>query len=279
MGFWQDFTGATARKQAQRGYDASKGMIDKGYADSKGYLDTGYGDAKNALLSGSADLTAGYTDAAGAVNSGYDTAGSQINALLTGGGYGNAQRMYGNAVGVNGRDAQVAAGQQFEQFDPFRQGNEDRATNALLRAFAGRGIADSGASRLASARASQERGSQDWSAWLDRLAGLGSQGNQLAMSQAQLGVDRGNALAGIHANRGQGLAGQNALLAGYGMTHGGAQAGLATDYANTSAGNRINLGNAKAQAASSGVNNLLGLAGLGLQGWGTWKGLPGAVKT
>lgn len=263
MGFWDDFTGKTAKKEAQRGYDASSGMLKKGYDDSTGYINSGYQKGTNALLDASGNYQSAYDDASGMAQRGYD----QSMATMDRFGGANGGRMYADALGANGLQAQQQFGANFEASDPFRAANEDRATNALLRSMQARGRSDGGLARIAAARGSLERGSQDYNSYLNRLQGLQQVGMQQAGMQYGFGNDQANRRTGL----GQNLAGNNVLLANAGIQQGGQLAGLSTDYANTSAGNRINLGNARAQASQSGVNNLMNLAGVALSAFG---GMP-----
>lgn len=261
MGFWQDLTGQTAKKNAKEGYAASSGMLKTGYDDSTGYINTGYSKGSNALLDAAGNYQSAYNDASGMAQGGYNASMQTIDGMMGANGGGNAGRMYADALGANGLEAQQGFGANYAASDPFRQGNEDRATNALMRSMQARGMADSGLSRIAAARGSLERGSQDWGNYLDRLRGLGDQNQQLGMQKAGMQYGFGNNQADRRTGLGQNLAGNNVLLANAGIQQGGDLAGLATDYAHTSAGNRINLGNALTQASQSGVNNMMNIAG------------------
>lgn len=253
MGFWQDFTGQTAKKEAKNAYNDSNSLVGTGYADAKGAIHSGYSDAQNSLAGGRADLTAGY-DAASGMN---NAAIGNYSKLLSNGGYDRAASMYGDALGAHGLGAQQAFGANYAASDPFRAANEDRANNTLMRGYAARGMMDSGEARLASARASEQRGSQDYGSYLDRLMGLSSQGAQIHQNQAGMQQSAGQMRYGY----GQDLAGNNAGRGNLYVGQGNTLAGMATDNANTLAGNRINYGNARTQAANSGVNNLMNLAG------------------
>jgi hypothetical protein len=131
---------------------------------------------------------------------------------------------YGDALGLNGQDKQqAAAGNYFN--DPAFAGQESLAQNRMLRMLNARGVSDSGAANLAQARVMQE----NYGNYLNRLAGYGQQGQQAAGVQSQLQATMGD-------NR-----------YGYGATR---------------AGMDINYGNAMAQTRSTGLNNLMGIAGM-----------------
>jgi hypothetical protein len=113
-------------------------------------------------------------------------------------------------------------------------GMEDLAQNRLLRSLNARGVSDSGQQRLASARVQQE----NYGNYLNRLMGLGQQGQQVAGAQSGL----------------QAQMGDNAM--GYGATR---------------AGQAINYGNAVADARGIGMNNVLGVLGTGAKAYGAYK--------
>ena len=190
------------------------------------------------------DLQRGYQESQGfldrgrqqadtALTQGRDTATNYLQPYMQGGQRG--QTAYENTLGLNGREAQ---GQQFGdwQADParaYRDQNNLLQMNALMRRYnAGGAGVNSGAAVLGAGRLATEQFNNDWTNYQNRLQGLGQQGGQYA-------AQAGNWAYGT----GQGLANN------------------ATNYANTSAGNRINIANGMAQASTSGVNNLLGLAG------------------
>jgi len=192
------------------------------------------------------DLKAGKSAADNALATGYQ--GAQAN-------YGNAQSMYapyaqqgqqansmyGNALGLNGVQAQKDFGSNYAASDPFREQNADFANAGLMRQWNARGMADSGASRLAVSRASLERGSQDYGNYLNRLQGAGQQGFQATGAQAGLEQGKGD---------------------------------LATGYGQTRAGNEINYSNALAQSRSTGINNILNVAGTVAKVAGAAYGMP-----
>lgn len=166
----------------------------------------------------------------------YGTATSRLDPYAATGAAGNA--MYADAIGLNGQPAQQGVVDNF-MHDPFRDENGRLADDALVRSFTARGMGDSGASRLAVARGNLERGSTDWNKWLDRINGVGTQGQAAATGQAQLDAGLGNMEFGLGTTR---------------------------------AGNEINYGNAMAGSRNIGINNIMGLASTAIgaftPGWG-----------
>lgn len=200
MSFWGDFTGASARKDLKKANTAATGFIDEG------------------LSSGVAD---------------YERGRSRFDPYATGGG--NAFNALLNATGVNGADAQRGFIDGYMD-DP----TQELSQNAVARAMAARGLTDSGASRLASARVWQE----GYGNHLNRLMSIGQQGQQAAGSQA--GIDTGI---------------------------GDMRFGTGQLKANTATG----FGNAMANTRSIGVNNLMNIAGTAAKAYGAYKmPTPGA---
>lgn len=186
-------------------------------------------DLAKAKQQSDAALKSGYDNANGYYGQAYDLYSPYAKSGQT------ASTMYNNALGVNGTDAQKQFMDGYKSYDPFRQENEDYATNSLLRGYRAQGMVDSGTSALAAARASLQRGSQDYNSYLDRLNGVGQQGYQATGQQA--GIRSG-------------------------------QADLAYGYGSQTAGNDINYGNAMAASRSTGINNLIGLLGAGAKAYG-----------
>lgn len=196
MGWWSDFTGKTAKRAAEEANARATSYLETGRNEALGAMNKGYGDAQNYL-------------------SPYAQQGAASNKL------------YSDALGVNGYGAQQAFGQHYAASDPFRKQNEDFATNAIMRRYNAMGSANSGAAQLAAARALAERGSQDYNAYLSRLGGFAQQGQGIGLAQSGLAANQGNALGNLY-----------------------------TGYAGQQAGNAINLGNAQAQASQIFGNNL-----------------------
>lgn len=134
-----------------------------------------------------------------------------------------ANRLYGHAIGL-GTDEERAAAQSRYFSDPAMSAVLGQQSNALLRQLNARGNTYGGKAALAGARV----GLENYGGWLNRLSDQGQQGGQYAGQQAGIRMGQGD------------------LDYGYGATK---------------AGNEINFGNAMAQSRSTGVNNLLNLAG------------------
>ena len=191
-------------------------------------------DLQSAHDTASRELSNGYNESAGIGRDYYQQAMGQLQPWQQSGQRANA--LYDNALGSNGAGAQKQFMDQYQQ-DPFRAGNEERATESLRRTWNARGMDTSGNALLASARASQERGSQDYNGYLDRLRGQAGQGAQFAQYGAGLTSQTGNALMGHRM--------------GYGQQQ---------------AGNEISYGNAQAAARGIGWQNFTNLAGAAAKG-------------
>lgn len=137
----------------------------------------------------------------------YAGTGTQANAL------------YSSALGLNGADAQRQFLENY-QADP----TQDYQQQAVARQMAARGMLDSGASRLASARVWNE----NYGNHLNRLFGASQQGMQAAGQQGQYDVGEGDMIFGTSQLR---------------------------------ANNQINKANALAASKQAGVNNLISAAG------------------
>jgi hypothetical protein len=205
-GFFSDFLGKSQQKDLANSKAQADAALGQGYGTAQGNYKTAQG-----------------------MYDPYRQQGQQANAL------------YGNALGLNGVDAQKAFGANFAASDPFRQQNADFANNSLMRQYNARGMGNSGTAALATQRASLERGSQDYNNYLNRLQGQGQQGFQATGAQAGLEQGMGD---------------------------------LAYGYGQQQAGNAINYGNALAQSRSIGVNNLMGMGGLALKAAGAAYGMP-----
>lgn len=186
--------------------------INRANAQANGYLDTGYNSA----------------------NADYGTAINNYNPYVQQGGAANT--FYGNALGLNGQDAQNQSLQTLTS-NPLFQGELGQQSNALLRTLNAQGNSGGGKAQLAGQRVFQ----QNASSWLDKYNQLGQQGLQATGQQS-------NALMG--------------------------RADLASNYATAKAGNSINYGNALASSRSTGINNLLSLGGLAINA--ATPGLGGA---
>lgn len=137
-----------------------------------------------------------------------------------------SQSFYDNLLGLNGADAR-AESQGVITSDPLFQGQLGQNSNAMLRHLNARGASAGGQAALAGQRVLQST----YGDWMDRYRTGGAQG-----------LNATNAMAGYQAGRGD-------LSYGYGATR---------------AGHETNFGNAMAQSRSIGINNLLGVASLGV---------------
>ena len=157
------------------------------------------------------EINSGYAQADQYAGQGYGASQARFQPYAEQGQRGN--QAYGNALGLNGQEAQQGAYQQFQN-DPFlayaRQ-NSGNEVNAIFKRYGAQGMANSGASGLAVSRAAGERANSDVNNWLSRLQGVGQQGVQVAGQQAGLdqnyyggmsdrAVGRTNALVGNDTN-------------------------------------------------------------------------------
>lgn len=154
-----------------------------------------------------------YQQASGRLDPYADT-GTQANAL------------YSAALGLNGADAQRSFLDDYQE-DPTQQYQQQ----AVARQMAARGMLDSGASRLASARVWDE----GYGNHLNRLLGVSQQGMQAAGQQGQFDVGEGDMIFGTR---------------------------------QLQANNQISKANALAQSKQAGLNNLIGVGGLALKATG-----------
>lgn len=256
MSFWGEFDGSSAAKRIGR----AQQTVDQTTRGS-------YNDARTSANRGMAGFNRDMGRARGAINQGVDRASQTVNQGLgqaqgTLQPYqqqgGHASALYGRHLGLEGQEAQRQAVQSFTA-DPFRQFNEDNATNAILRGFNARGMVDSGASRLASARASQETGTRDYNAFLDRLAGQQSMGANMATNAAGMQMDASGRIGGMQYGGGNTISSLYGQQAGQRYNHGMMQGQLAIGQGEALNSNLINSTNAQNAARAQGVNNIVGL--------------------
>lgn len=161
------------------------------------------------------------------------------------------QTAYEDSLGLNGAQGGQNALMMYQNGrNPYLDYEQDMAQRGLDRAANARGMSRSGVSQLAAARARQGLGYQDYQGWQNRLMGVGQQGFQADQARAGIAQQAGQYAADSYAGQGQQLA-----------------------------GNAINYSNALAQSRNTGINNLLGVAGLGLKatGWGGFGASPRGV--
>lgn len=192
-------------------------------------------DLQDANQRATANLQQGWDQGSQEVRQGTQQGIGYLNPYMQQGGQANA--LYGRFLGLNGAEDQRAAMGQYQTSDPFRQSNEDMGNRALSRRYAGMGMLDSGASRLAMSRANLERGSQDYGNYMNRLAGAGQQGMGAAQAAGGMASNSGNLLGQMRFGLGQ-----------------------------QQAGNDISFGNAMAANRNTGMQNLLGVGGVVARG-------------
>lgn len=185
------------------------------------------------------DISKAYKKASGEIakgyeglQSGYGEAIGTIDPYAQQGGAANA--FYYDLLGLNGPEARAAA-QQTIASDPAYQGQLAQDSNALLRALNARGQSAGGLSALTGARVGQE-GYQNW---INRYRDAGQQGFQAAGAKAGLQQGLGDAAYG----------------------YGGTLANMA-----------IGKGQAMGATRNTGMNNLLGVLGTGLNAYSTFMG-------
>lgn len=169
--------------------------------------------------------------ALGAINTGESTALDFLQGGREGGLAALSQLM--NAVGVNG----VPAQQQFHddfQDDPGFNAELDARLDAVGRSASSRGLSFSGRTLSALADEGQQFRRSAFNDRLDRLSGLSSLGQQAAGQSAGIVTNNANQRAGIELNTGQALG-----------------------------NNQLNLASGLSSTRSAGLNNAIGLAGLG----------------
>lgn len=190
--------------------------------------------ATDAYNRNSREMQTGYQNSLGYQNQGYQSAVNRLAPYEAAGRQG--QTAYSNMLGLNGADAQRGARAGYEGWNPFLGNDLSMADKAISRRSASMGMMDSGLNALARNRAGIEMGSRDFYNYNDRLQGMGQQGFQAANMLA--GYDQGNAqnLIGI----------ENALR-------------------NGNVQNSTQFGNAQSAANQGFLNNVLGIAGLGIQ--------------
>lgn len=223
-GFFSNLTGGKSRDDATAGHTAYRKTVGQ-YA----------GRARNAL-----------TEAR-------DSAISRMNPYAEYGQTGlGANKLYGDAIGLNGADARSAAFDTFQNDNPFlayANQNNPYVLRDVDRTFAARGMAGSGANMLAQKRVAGEMARDDVSDFLNRLQGYGNQATQL----------------------GYGATGQQA---GYDYNTGNALANLETNTGNAIASSHLNNALYNANTRSTGVNNLMRFGDLAVRAASAAMGMP-----
>lgn len=205
-----DLTGSKARQDLQQSYADSSRMLDQGYNEARDLGERYYGDAQSRLDP-------------------YSQAGV------------NANRVIGNALGINGRDAQAGYFRDF-QTDPGFQESVNYGIRGLDRSAAARGGLYSGAQLKALQGYGQTRMNDAHNTRIGHLLQYGQQGQQAAGAQAGIASQFGGDLMNLR----------------YGYGQQGAQ-------------NRINFGNAMAENRGTLMKNLLGMGGVVAKAYGAMR--------
>lgn len=218
MGFFSDlFGGASGKRASNDAAAAQSNAASAGFNEFKGYVEPAYASAQGRI-----------DPFAQAGRKGFD--------------------LYSDSIGVNGAGGYGRAKQTFDA-DPFTAGSQasaDRALRGQFNRYNAQGMGNSGQSRAAIARSSEDLYGQRVTDFRNRLMQMGQQGGQYAGQQAQWDIDKGTSLgnAGMNREMQQGNIEANRLMQGY-------------------------------QAQQQGMNNLMG--GLGALGGFALKGFaPGA---
>jgi hypothetical protein len=161
----------------------------------------------------------------------YDQAAGMFDPYVQEGRAGS--QFYSNALGLNGEEARNQA-QGVITSDPMWSGKLAQDQNAMMKYMNARGQSGGGMAAMAGQRLLLD----NYNNALNRYNDLGQQGFQATGAQAGIRQGQGDAAYGFGA---------------------------------TKAGQSINYGNAMAQARGIGVNNLLGVAGAGLNAFNTFR--------
>lgn len=273
MSFFSSFLNPGA-KQAKAGYADATGMLQRGEAQARGELTSGFDQAGNYLAQAGQGIDTAYDEAGNALTAGEGKALGYLDPYLQSGGQANA--LYGDALGLNGLAAQQTFGQNYAASDPFRDQNAGMANEALMKVLNARGLSGSGYAAEAVARQSLARGSEDYQNYLSRLSGVRDSGQAAATNAASITGNFAQQRAGLATDR---LGAKNSIYgaqADNATNRGNALSSLTYGNAQQMAGQRIGLGNALAESKSAGINNLFNLGGMALKasGYGGF-GMPG----
>lgn len=262
MSFFGSLFGTDQQKDIDRGFRESSNLLESGRRMAEGNINTGNNQADAALSGAQGFADTAYRDGINALDTTYREGQAFLNPYLRAGEQANA--LYGNALGLNGLSAQQAFAQNYAASDPFRQQNALMANEALMKTLNARGLSGGGYAAEAVARQNLMRGSEDYGNYLSRLSGAQAQGQQAAGAAAGLASDFGRNRAS-YLGEFQNAMGNYATQRGNNATNrGNALANLNYGNAQQTAGMRTGYANATAQNRSTGINNLFGIAGLGV---------------
>ena len=161
MGFFSDFTGASARSDINKANKNANAALDQGYNTSQGYYDKAAGSFDPYVSSGTA-----------------------------------GQKMYGDLLGLNGTDARSSA-QGIITSDPLWSGKLGEDTNAVLKNLNARGMGASGTAALAGQRVLL----QNYNDVLDRYQGMGQTGLSATGQRAGVLTGQGDNAYGFGATK------------------------------------------------------------------------------
>ena len=272
MSFFGSLTGSDQRKDLRTGANNAVTSLNQGLGEARTNLNTGYTGATQQYDLAHNTYGQTFNAAKKAVNTGTDSAVSALSPYTQAGGQANA--LYGNALGLNGLQAQKDFGANYAANDPFRAQNSGFATDDIMRSLNARGLSGSGYAASAVADQSLRRGSQDYQNYLTRLQGQQGQGFQAAGQVAGYQANRGNALAGLNTGYGNAQANVYGQQAGASTEYGNSLANLNYGNGQQIAGIQTGLANGIAGARSAGVNNIIGLAGLAGKAFTGFNSLP-----
>ena len=257
MSFFGSLTGSDQRKDLRAGANNAVASLNQGLREARGDLSTGYTGSTQQYDAAHTQLQQSLGASTKALNRGTDAAIAAFSPYSQAGGQANT--MYGNALGLNGLQAQKDFGANYASNDPFRAQNSGFATDDLMRSLNARGLSGSGYAASAVADQSLRRGSQDYQNYLTRLQGQQGQGFQAAGQVAGYQANRGNALAGLNTGYGNSQAGIYGQQAGASTEYGNSLANLNYGNGQQLAGIQTGLANGLAGARTAGVNNIIGL--------------------
>lgn len=252
---------APARADIQGGMTGATDALNRGYDTARGDLTTNYGNAE------------------GAINSGMDRARGLLNPMIALGS--KYDGMYADALGANGAGARTAF------YDQNVRGNtdfayaDDLAAKQLQAKLNASGITG-GRSAALQMRQGAQRIEDRTNQYLDRIRNEGARGAQTATTLAGMEGSAGSQIAGIRTGLGDRLSGLETgrggalgkiqmqggqMLANVGQQNARDIANVEGQYGQGIASNAINYGNAMSATRGQGLNTMLQLAGIGIQGF------------
>jgi hypothetical protein len=156
--------------------------------------------AQAGLKKGLDAYNTGNTQAAGNINTGANKAGAMYQPYARSGAA--ADKIYNDAVGVNGQPAQSAFFSSFQN-DPGYQATLDAGRNQIEHSAVVRGGANSGATMKELFSFGQRQQQSQFQDRLDRLAGLGTRGFEATGQRADIETGRYGSLADLALKKGK----------------------------------------------------------------------------